>query len=191
MTDEAVQLDVLATPELAVPPTPPQAHRGQIVGVTLETFDSGSTAMVFGLLSLDTGREDSYRLFVPRMFVEDIAVDPASLPEEKGNNQRGQYRIGISNGDQTATLQQLRAIARAAGRTLPAETAKPTNITEFVELHNQLLSGVEMVYTLAPEADAEPQFKHVLKVNGFRNPAEVIGNPKMLKRYAKMWEQQA
>lgn len=182
--------DVLDTPELKVPPQSPQAHQGEITGVTIFEADSGSVAIEIGLTSLNTGSEDTFRLFVPTDFVDNIGVNPSELPSEDGNNQLQQYRIGISNTDKDATLQILRRIALAQGRGAVLEgVARPTNFEGYVNLLNELLSGTQLIYVKAPDKkNDDPRFRKFLRVTGrFHDPADAE-NPKMFKRAQKMWE---
>lgn len=185
--------DVFATSELPVPPAVPDAHQGVINGVTLETFESGSSAIKISLSSKNVPTLDTEMMvFLPKGFVEDIYVDAATLPEEEGNKQQTSYRIGVANSDKTAVLQQLRDIAYKAGRT-PANLGlkRATTIEEFVDNHNQLLAGVECVFARRPDTGegADPRFKNVLRVRTILAP-EAAYNPKQLKKYVKMWEQQ-
>ena len=177
-----------STPMEVEAPTP-QAHRGTVEGLSLETFDSGATAIKFALKSVDTGADHEYTLFLPLDFVADIHLDPTDLPSEKGNNQKMSYTIGISNSDQTATMQELRTFAAAQNRTLPEDVEAPTNISEWSDLHAAIFTGIELVYLLRPDTKAdEPAFRNRLRVTGFRS-IDVVGNPKMLKKYRRMWEE--
>lgn len=185
--------DVFATSELPVPPAIPDAHQCVINGVTLETFESGATAIKIALASLNVPTLDTEMLiFLPKGFVEDIYVDAHTLPEEEGNKQQTSYRIGIANGDKNATLQQLRDIAYKAGRTPAAVGAvRARNLEEFVDNHNKLLTGVQAVFFRRADdgENADPRFKNRLRVKGILPPDSAY-NPKQLKRYVKMWEQQ-
>lgn len=191
--DSGLVDDILATPELVTPPATPDAHRAVIQSVSLERFDNEkqSVAIKIVLQSLDNASvEETYSIFLPKMFAENIAVDPNTLPEEEGNNQRFQYRIGISNTTKDATLQNLRALAYKAGRTTQGMAA-PTNIEEYVEVHNALLSNLEVVFTRQPDTKAEdPRFRNRLRVNRIVG-TDVVGNAKQLKKYVKRWEEAA
>jgi len=187
-TGEVDTPDVLATAPLVVPADTPDKHQGQITGIEMEVFDSGVTAIKVDVVSLNVeGVVDFARIFLPRNFVEDISVDPTTLPSEQGNNQRMSYTIDISNDDGTGTLETLRAIALSEGRTLTDNTP-PTTIEEYVALHAELLVGTQVVFTRAPDRTQDAPFNKRNRVNGFHNPADVVGNPKRLKRYAPMWE---
>jgi hypothetical protein len=179
--------DILATPELETPPAEPDAHRGVIDAITFEKFDSGSSAMKLHLTSLDAAFSTDYLVFLPKAFVEDINVDPSTLPAEEGNNQRSQYTINIANSTKDAELQNLRAIAFEAGRSTEGMT-KPTNIEEYVQLHNDLLAGVNVIFTRRPDLKAEdPKFRNRLRVKRILSE-QVQFKAKSLKGYRKMWE---
>ena len=182
--------DGIETPELRIPAPPAQAHRGQVTGMELETFDSGATSMTFKLLSLENGREDQMRVFLPRDWVEDITIDPTTLPKEDGNNQFMSYVRNVYNSDGTATFQVLRQIAGLSGRQVPEGTERPTTLDEFFAQMETIVPGITVVYTLATNKRAEPQFANRLEVKSIFNPDDVIGNPKKLKRYLKMWKQE-
>jgi hypothetical protein len=188
-TEQAVDLmnDVLATPELETPTPDPDAHRGVIDAITLERFDSGSAAMKLHLTSLDAAFSTDYLIFLPKAFVDDIKVDPNTLPAEEGNNQRSQYTINVANSTKDAELQNLRAIATEAGRSTEGMTA-PTNIEEYVQLHNDLLAGVTVVFARKADVKAEdPKYRNRMRVK--RIYAESVQyKPKALKAYRKMWE---
>ncbi len=198
-TEEAVAQDHFApgdgieTPEIRVPIPDPQAHRGQITTMGLETFPSGTTSMFFNLLSAENGREDKFQVWLPRDWVEDITIggtnDPRNLPEEDKNRQFSSYVRNIYNSSGTAVFQVLRQIAAKAGRALPDDTERPATLDEFYAQMEAIIPGIDVVYTLAAEKNAEPQYAHILKVRGVFDPEDVIGNPKKLKKFDKLWEQ--
>ncbi len=180
--------DVLSTPEITVPPAEPEAHRGEIVSVELNIAETGSQSFRINLRSIDTGKEDILDIWLPKMFAADISVDPETLPEETGNNQRMSYRIGVSNSQKNAKIQGLRLLAAKLGRKYSG--AKPTTIEEFVAAHNELLSGLEVCYTKAPERVKEGEdqsFAGRLRVGAIMSQDEAF-KPKSLKKYRKMWE---
>ncbi len=182
--------DVLSTQELHTPPAEPDAHQGEIVGLSLETFDSGATAIKVILKSNDDPNlaEENLMIFLPKAFVEDILVNPNTLPEEEGNKQQTQYRIAIANDTKDANVQQLRAIAYEQGRTLEGAT-KPTNIQEFTELLANLLSGIQVVFVRRPDKNADdPRFKNRLRVKSIYPPTIVNKPPKSWKKMRLMWE---
>ena len=180
--------DVLAMTEVEVPPEEPEAHRGTIVSVSKQVAGSGSTSFRVNLQSIDTGRDDVLDVWLPRAFVENIAVDPATLPDEQGNRQRMSFSIGIANSRKDATIQSLKALAEKAGRTFTG--AKPTTIDEFIAAYNDLLSGLEIVYTRRPEKSKEgedPRFAGRLRVGTIMSQDEAF-SPRALKKYKKLWE---
>jgi hypothetical protein len=189
MSETAVDLmnDVLATPELETPTPDPDAHRGVIDAITLERFDSGSAAMKLHLTSLDAAFSTDYLIFLPKAFVEDIKVDPRTLPAVEGNNQQSQYTINIANSTKDAELQNLRAIATEEGRSTEGFAA-PTNIEEYVQLHNDLLAGVNVIFTRKADVKAEdPKYRNRMRVKRIL-PQSVQYKAKSLKSYRKMWE---
>lgn len=186
--------DILSTTELEAPRAVPEAHRGEINGVTVERFDNekGTVALNVHLKSLDVPALDSenYRIFLPKGFADNIFVDPNTLPSEEGNDQRKQYSIGISNTDKTATIQELRRIAYEQNRSTQG-LEPPTDIDSFAGVLSQLFTGVEVIFTRRPDTKAEdPRFRNKLRVTSILNP-NVRHNPKALKKYVKMWEQQS
>ena len=201
-TGEAVETpSVLDTPEIKQPAAKPQAHRGRIEAVTLtEPSDNGNVAIKFSLTSIDTGREDELSVWLPKDFVADIGIDPETLSTGEKDpttgeviepNQRGSYAMGIANSDKTATLQNLRILAAQANRVLPPDSKNPTTIEEYVELHGELLTGLEIVYTLTPNKKAEdPRFRNFLRVSRFMSIEDTVGNPKVLRKYVKAWDQE-
>lgn len=183
-----VEDDLLATPEIAVPPAEPEAHRGTIQSIELHTAETGSVSFRVNLLSTDTGKDDVLDVWLPRMFVADIGVDPETLPEEKGNNQRVNYRIGVSNSQKDATIQGLRLLAAKLGRKYTGP--KPTTIDEFIQGHNELLAGLDVVYTKKAEKIKEGddnRFAGRLRVGSIMSQEEGF-SPKALKKYHKLWE---
>lgn len=181
--------DVLSTPALTLPPTPAEAHQGKIDGVTFDQFESGASAFTFAVSSQNVPSvSDTIRVFLPKGWAENIHVDPTTLPAEEKNNQQQQYAIGISNSDHTATLEEVRRIAYEQGRTTEGFAA-PNTVEEYAEVLNSLLVGVDIVFTRRPNVKAEdPRFRNRLQGSGILNP-NVVNNPKMLKKYVKLWEQ--
>jgi hypothetical protein len=186
--------DVLSTPELETPPAVPDAHRGVIDSVSETTFETGTTAIVIGLRSLDTGAEQEYKIFPPQEFVTDFAAvtaNPASLsdavPAGKKQSPKQRYAAVVANSDKDAELQRLRAIAAEAGRTT-AGLAKPTTFAEFIGVLNTLLSNVEVIFTrTADEKNENPAYRKRLNVNRIHGPS-ILSSPKALKKYKKAWE---
>lgn len=182
--------DLLATAEVEVPPEEPEAHRGEILSVELHTADSGSKSFRVNLRSVDTGRDDFQDTWLPKGFLENIHVDPKTLPDDKGNRQRTSYSIGVSNSKKDATIQALRAVASKAGRSFHGQ--RPTTIEEFVDAHNEVLAGLEVVYTKRPEKAKEgddPRFAGRLRVGTIMAQDEAF-RPKALRKYKKMWLQE-
>ena len=190
---------VLDTPEIKQPAAKPQAHRGRIEAVTLtDPNEKGNRSIKFTLTSIDTGREDELDVWLPQDFVADIGIDPETLSTGEKDpttgetiepNQRASYGMGIANSDKTATLQSLRIFAAQANRVLPPDSKNPTNIEEYVELHGELLTGLESVYILTPNKKAEdPRFRNFLRVSRFMSVEDTVGNPKVLRKYLKAWD---
>jgi hypothetical protein len=169
----------------------PDAHRGRINGVTSRTFDSGSTALQFSLTSADEGFDETYQLFLPKAFVADITVDPATLPtgeldETTGKvkgNQHAQYARSVRNNKGDAELQTYLTLAKEQGH---LQTTKPTTFEELVSILNTVLSGVEVVFTRRAEGGDGP-FADRLRVNRIVN-INTAGNPKFHKKVRRAWE---
>jgi len=186
--------DVFATSELEVPPAIPDAHRGTIEGVELKRYENEkqTVSIVVNLRSQDVPTLDSsLEIFLPKGFVENIHVDASSLPEEEGNKQQSSFRIGVANSDGTATLQELRALAKEQGRTAGQVgiTKKAETIEEFVDNHSKLLTGLEVIFLRRPDGGDDPRFKNRLRVKSVVSISQ-LNNPKAFKKYQKAWEQQ-
>ncbi len=203
--EEAIETpSVLDTPEIKQPARPNDAHRGRIESVVLtDPNDNGNRAIHITLTSLDTGQTDETDIWLPKDFVENINIDPETLPTGEKDpvtgevieaNQRGSYGMGIANSDKDATLQTLRILAAKVGQALPPDAKNPTNIEEYVDLHGELLTGLELVYTRtrpSKKRQAEnPQFRNVLRINRFFPIEGTVGNPKVLRKYVKAWDQE-
>lgn len=183
--------DVFATSELPVPPAIPDAHRATVEGVELKRYDNekGTVSLVVALRSVDDPNlETNLEIFLPKGFVEDINVDAASLPEEEGNKQQSSYRIGVANSDGTATLQELRALAKEQGRTAAQVgiTKKASTIDEFADNHSKLLTGLEVIFLRRPDGGDDPRFKNRLRVKQVVSINEQ-NKPKAFKKYRKAW----
>lgn len=202
--EEAIETpSVLDTPEIKQPARPNDAHRGRIESVVLtDPNDNGNRAIHITLTSIDTGQTDETDIWLPKDFVEDINIDPETLSTGEKDpvtgeviepNQRGSYGMGIANSDKDATLQTLRILAAQVGRALPPDAKNPTNIEEYVDLHGELLTGLELVYTRtrpSKKRQAEnPQFRNVLRISRFLPIEGTVGNPKVLRKYVKAWEE--
>lgn len=191
MIDQEEQMvatdDVFDTGSLPVPPADPDAHIGTIEGVTKETFDSGAVAIQIALRATDTpGLDTQLRIFPPKMFVADIYVDKASLPEDEGNNQRFQYRTSIANDDKTATIQELLAIAKEAGRSSSSlGLQRAEDFDHYVSNLTAMLTGLEVVFVRRPGKD---DFKTRLEVRRIYGRS-VLENPgKKFRGVRTAWE---
>src|SRR5271169_1279832 len=84
--------DFFSTPELEVPPSPPEAHRAVINAVTLKRIESRENWPVIeiSLTSRDVPTlQDKLGVFVPKGYEDGVAAgsgfNPKTLPEVKGN----------------------------------------------------------------------------------------------------------
>jgi len=180
------EVDFFDTGSVPVPPAEPDAHRGTIEGVTIETFESGSTAIRVGLRSIDIPTLDTYqRLFPPKMFVADIYVDKSTLPAEEGNNQLFSYRTNIKNDDGTGAVQQLVELAKKAGRSPEGQgLVRAKNFEQYVDNLNKLLIGLEVVFVRRPGKEQYKNRLEVKKVYG----SDVIDTPgKKFKGVRCLW----
>lgn len=186
VVDQVEVDDVFDTGSVAIPIPPAEAHLGTIEGVTSVTFDSGATAIEIALKASDTpGLDSNLRVFVPKLFVADIFVDKASLPEEEGNNQLFAYRTGIANDKQEATIQKLLVIAKENGRTSSGlGLTKPTTFDEYVLNLGAMLVGLEIIFVRRP---GKGDYAHRLETKQIY-PRSAADNPKMLKKVIKAWE---
>lgn len=179
------------TPELIIPEPEPEAHRGKITGITVETYDTGTTGIIVSLKSTDTGLKESLKIFPPAEFVENIAVDPATLSTEpkpgKKQSPRERYGSVVRNHNKDAELQKLLALASEQGRT--AAGARPTDFGEFVAMLDQLLTDVPVIFVRRPDAKAEGSYKNKLKVTRINSFTTIDDPKKYYKKVNRMWEQ--
>lgn len=196
--DSAVDALFPSTPTIKKEAPQPDAHRGRIDGVTSTTFDSGATAIKIALTSLDEGFTTEHTIFVPAGFVQDIKVDPNTLPEgttvidevtgkskQKGNQQQ-QYARTIRNSAGDAEIQKLYQIGQNQG--LVGAVTPPTNFSGFVSALSQALTGAQVIFRRAADKNAaNPQFADVLRVKAILDISEV-SNPKRFKGVRKAWD---
>jgi hypothetical protein len=188
--------DVFSTTPLPVPPAIPDAHRATITSVEAKHYDNdkGTVSLVVHLRSLDIPTLDTkFEIFLPKLFAENIKVDPNTLPDEEHNKQRTVYRMHIASVDGRATLQKLRELAHKAGRTIDnvGVTRPSSNIDEFAENHSKLLTGLEVVFFRAPDKqDENSEFPSRLRVKGIAD-IDIASQPNKLKNYQKMWLSEA
>ncbi len=182
--------DIFPTNPLPVPPAIPDAHRATIISVEARHYDNekGTISLVVHLTSLDVpSLQTEFVIFLPKLFAENIKVDPTTLPDELGNKQKTVYRMRVASADGRSTLQKLRKLADDAGRTIYSVgiTRRSTNIDEYAENLSKLLIGLEVVFYREPDKDGE--FTHRLRVRGIM-PIDTVSKPKLLKKYQKAWE---
>lgn len=196
----AEAVDVFETPEIAVPKTPPDAHRAVVTSVSGKHLsnDKQTAVISVNMTSRDVPTlETSLDIFVPKGFEENIALgskfDPTTLPDEEGNKQQTSFRMGIANSDKTATLQRLvfntDSIARKAGRD-PIELGltRATNFDGYVENLNKMLSGVEVIFLRRERGGDDPAFSHQLQVRDVLPADTYEMNPKRFAKYVCAWE---
>jgi hypothetical protein len=191
--------DVFPTDPLPVPPATPDAHRATITAVEARHYenDKGTVSVVVYLRSLDVPTlATEFQIFLPKLFAENIKVDPKTLPDEPDDKQRTVYRMHVASEDGRATLQKLRKLAADAHRTVEGVgiTGPSTNIDEFAENHSKLLTGLECVLYRATDKSAEnTEFANRLRVKGILSidDAMNIKKSKFLRGYKKMWEPEA
>lgn len=193
---DAQEQDFFSTPELTVPKTPPDAHRGVVTSVTSKILNNDKQTAVISvnLVSQNVPTlETSMDIFLPKMFEENIGAgskfDVLSMPEEEGNKQQTNYRMGIANSDKTATLQLLvfnkDSVARAANRD-PVDLdlkKNPQNLDEYTENLNKMLQGVECIFLRRERGGDNPAFAHQLQVREILPADEFEKNPKRFKPY--------
>lgn len=205
---------VLATPPLERRKPTPQAHRGTIESVYVKTFEkSDAVALTVKLTSRDTGAEFEDDLFLPAGFAANPKINPKELssepPEGKKMSDQDKYAATIANhkykdakdealrqrgGD--ATIQNYIWIATSAGRSLdPGDDF--SDIESYAALLNKLCSGVDVIFTLAPEKeDPDSQFGPRLRVRRVLAESEVTDklpkpyNASKNTGFARLWEQE-
>src|SRR5512146_1072943 len=200
MTEEAREVtggfeDWFETPSLDTPVGDADAHQAVITGVRLDRYDSGASAIVLSMNSLDDPAvaEQVYKIFVPRAFADDIYVDPAqlaSVPEEgKKQSEQQSYGRNIRNKQGTAELQKLQKIAFDQGRNVQSlGLSRPSTLDELVANLGAILANVQIVFARRPNMDEEnPQYYGRLEVRNIYGP-DVISNPKALRKYHRAWE---
>lgn len=188
------------TEALPAPERPSDAHRVSITAVTkFVSANTGSTAINVALQSTDTGTEMRKSIWLPLGYVENINVDPNTLPEgeevlgedgrmhEKGN-QRKQYARSIHNSKDSAELDKLLSYAKAAGKDFRG-VGRPSDFDGVIEGLNTLLSGVEFIVTRVPQRN-NPEF---LEVNAMY-PIDSAGEAKFVaglekRGYKVSWNQ--
>lgn len=199
--EEVTGEDFFSTPEIAVPATPPDAHRAVVTSVTSKHLNNDKQTLVISvnLTSRDVPTiETSLDIFVPKMYEENIALgakfDPSTLPAEQGNNQAFSYKLGIANSERTAALQRYvfnpDSIARKAGRD-PIDLGlirNPQTVDEYVGNLNKMLEGVECIMLRRERGGDDPAFAHQLQVRDLVPADEAETNPKRFKKYVKAWE---
>ena len=185
--------EVLETPELKLPPEVADAHRVKITGVNAKTTDSGATAIVVDMESLETGSSLTRQIWLPEEFVDDIHVNPDSIsddvPEGKKQSPRQRYGATVQNSRGTAELQKLIAVAQREGR---ASKRSVSDFDDFVEFLSDMLTGIEAVATRRPQKSENAQYDGRLEVNRILS-GSIIFDPKAsktLRGYKKRWEQQ-
>jgi hypothetical protein len=183
--------DVFSTNPLPVPPAIPDAHRATITSVEAKHYDNDkeTVSFVVNLRSLDIPTLDAkFEIFLPKLFAENIKVDPNTLPDELGNKQRTVYRMHVASEDGRATMQKLRTLAELGGRTIHnvGIARRSTNIDEYAENHSKMLTGLEVVFYRAPDKSGDPVFSNRLRVKGILS-FDVADKPKQLRNYKKMW----
>lgn len=180
-TQQAAPINPFAspnTPALPPPERPADAHRVKVVAVAKRVFDSGSTAIALALESIDTGININYNLWPPKGYVEDVTVDPNSLPtgtqytdaegkvRTKGD-QRTQYARTISNSKGNADLDLLLSYAAAQGVDISGVAFD--DFDGVCASLNAVLAGVEFIIERKPQRD-NPDF---LEVGGHKSIAQV------------------
>lgn len=199
------------TDTVKVQPRPKDAHRGTILAITANKYDSGATMILVHLRSSDTSNDDELSIFVPPFFVDNCEKffkqpgqakaefgienlpagepDPMEPTKIKGN-QRATFGMAIRNSDGNAAVQNLLSIAAKWGRN-PRElgiVAPPKSFDEYVGQLNTLMAEVNVVYTRLPQKNEDnPQFNGRLKVRGIFFPSDILDNEKSLKGYVKQW----
>lgn len=194
--DQQQGADIFDTPEIKVPPSPPDAHRAQVTSVTSKHLnnDKQTGVVSVNLTSRDVATlETSLDIFIPRGFEESLGsgvpFDPRALPEEDGNKQQTSYRLGIANSDKTATVQKLVILAKRAGKDPAAlGLSKPTSLEEYSSNLNAMLQGLEVIMLRRERGGDDPAFAHQLQVRDITAADEAENNPKRFKKYKKAWE---
>lgn len=179
------------TPELEVPVPDPQAHRGTIEGVSRRDADTGTVGIQVDLKSIDTGLTDNLTIWLPKVFSDDIHVNPLDISDvpAPGKKQSPKERYGqvVHNKKNNAELDKLLAIAAEADR-VPAGV--PADLDEYVAMLNELLTGVQVVFVRRVERNSDPQFADKLKVQRIESITTADNDKFYRKGFRKMWLEQ-
>lgn len=173
---------------------PAQAHQAVIAGVRAEKYASGTTALIIGYQSQNTGATFEQKLFLSDEFAANPGIDPSELSDEKEFNDetgkekaspRQKYAMSIANTSETkfqgqkvvgdAPLQILSRIAESQGKVDdPKDQAGEAyaDIEDFAARYNTLLSGVQAVILCAPQKTGE--FRGRLELRRVYEPNEAI-----------------
>ena len=184
--------DFFATSELPVPPAVPDVHLGTIEAVYLKPLENEDWPAQFAIKlksECDPSLEAEMDIVLPAAFYNNVQVDASTMAE----NAQTSYRIGIANSDGTATLQELRKLAKELGRngqTVEGLTKNPATIEEFVQNHALLLGGLEIAFYRKADANGDPRFKNQLRVKGIVSRTYAASPKAFKKGYTKCWEQQ-
>lgn len=203
LDEQETGADFFETPVIAVPRTPPDAHRVVVTSVTSKHLNNDKQTAVISInvTSRDVPTlETSLDIFLPKVFEEGIALGSkfgvSTMPEEEGNKQQTSYRMGIANSDKTATLQRLvfnpDSVARGAGRDPVALELKrnPQSLDEYTENLNKMLEGVEAIMLRRERGGDDVAFAHSLQVRDLLPADEFERNPKRFKKYVCAWDSQ-
>ena len=155
MDDDA---SFFATSELPVAPAVPDVHFATIEAVYVTEIENEKwpAQFVIKMKSVnDPTLEVEYKLILPAGFVNDVQVDAHTLPQEdygdgdpRNYKAQGSYSSTIANSDGTATLQELRKIAKEwdeAARRSGTDQASG-DARRIVNNHALLLNGLEIAY---------------------------------------------
>ena len=186
-TEETNPFGVLATPEIKLPPRPPEVHQGKILNVTSESFDSGAHAAVFTLASKDVPNyETKLFVWVPQVAFDNpriTAVEIGKLPAEEGKKKTPQEQWGQAK----QVIEESLRIALAQGREIPRDVAW-ASFEEYISLVDGVCAGIDIVFKLTVDKNpSEPRYASTLKPRGIYDP-EAAMNPRLFKGVIKRWE---
>jgi hypothetical protein len=202
--------DFLETPAAKMAARPNEIHQGTITSISVETAKTGTKSFLVNLQSKDTGAAFRFNIYPPADFFNPALwtngkfSSDALSKESPGINDRGKpkqspyqrYGATIASTEATvlpngtyskfADVQLLRQLATDEGRTIHIATP-PVSGEDFGPLLNELVSGVNVVFTLVLEKSEE--YGDRLKVGKILSPT-VIQQANFDKQYPALYVDQ-
>jgi hypothetical protein len=193
-------VDVLDTPTLSLPPSAPEIHEGTITSVETKTFESGTVGVIINLVSKNTGQDVQHKIWPPAEFFEaayweggKFNADALSDVPDPGKKQsaRVKYARNIASTEGAATveingkegeIQKLIKLAKLDGRTAAGTV---TDGESYVAVVNNLVAGLEVLFTRTPDKSDDPQYAGRLRVGRIIGK-DFLNDPKFDKSFPEL-----